>query len=261
MVTTPSSATPPTASIRSRKLATSWTVSEDSCPCTGVARRRHLPQRQAVHLGGVESSIRDVRRSGPVGQLARTAALVTGFDTSDPHAITLTLPGPPATSSTSRRHADHRRRHTADLDTGKGYNGTGAFRFAAWKPGASITSTPTNSTGTARRTSTGGDVIVPDAQTRVSQLRSGQLDLMLNVAPRDAEPTGRRSRFPGGRPERVQRTPTSAPMCRRRDSATSGFARRSHAVDRDRIVADVYQGHGDLAKLPWPQYSPAFDAD
>lgn len=247
------------------KLATSWTVSEDKLSV-------HLELRDDVtfHNGkpftsaDVESSIRTYADPARSGQLARTAALVTGFDTSDPHAITLTLARPAGNFLDLFDVMPIIDVDTLpDLDTGKGYNGTGAFRFAAWKPGASITFDANEQYWDGAPHLDGVEyVIVPDAQTRVSQLRSGQLDLLLNVAPRDADQLGADPGFRVVDQTGVQRTAYIGANVQAPGLGDIRLRQAiAHAVDRDRIVADVYQGHGDLANLPWPQYSPAFDAD
>ncbi len=53
---------------------------------------------------------------------------------------------------------------------------------------------------------------MPDAQTRVSQLRSGQLDLLLTVSPRDAEQLGADRNFQVIDQQGVLRTWYVAPM-------------------------------------------------
>lgn len=246
------------------RLATSWQVAPDG-------RTVHLTLRDDVTFhDGRPFTSEDVRFSlttyanpARAGQLARTAALITDYDTTDPHALTMKLAAPVANLFDLFDLVPIVDRNTmADFESGRGYNGTGAFRFTRWKPGASITFD-------ANKHYWGGPphldgveyLIVPDTQTRVSQLRTGQLDLLLSIAPRDAEALTERTKQRVVKQTGAQhnwyiganvRSPVLQDVRIRRAIA--------YAVDRERILADVYQGHGRVTSLPWPEYSPAYDA-
>lgn len=245
-------------------LATTWDISPD-----GLTVRLGLRDDVTYHDGrpftsaDVEYSLRTYADPTRAGQLARTAALITTYDTSDPHAITLTLSQPAANFLDLLDVAPIIDQYTIDdLGTGKGYNGTGAFRFTGWKPGTSITFEANKDYwGGAPHLDGVEYVIVPDAQTRTAQLRSGQLDMLLSVPPRDADQLADDPSYDVVDQAGVVRTwylgaNVQAP------GLNDVRVRQAiaQAVDRDRIVADVYQGHGTVASLPWPEYSPAFDA-
>lgn len=245
-------------------LARSWDVSPD-----GRTVQLALRDGVAFHDGrpltsaDVEFSLRTYADPARAGQLARTAALITAYDTSDPRAVTLTLSQPAGNILDLFAVVPIIDRNTiADLDAGKGYNGTGAFRFTGWKPGTSITfEADKDYWGGAPHLDGVEYVVVPDAQTRTSQLRSGQLDLLLGVSARDADQLGTDPAFRVVEQSGVERTwyigaNVQAP------GLSDVRVRRAiaYAVDRNRIVSDVYQGHGTAADLPWPEYSPAFDA-
>lgn len=246
-------------------LATSWEISEDGRTVTlalreGVTFHDGKPFTSA----DVEFSIRTYADPARAGQLARTAALVTGFDTSDPHAITLTLSEPAGNFLDLLDIVPIIDEATiADFDAGKGYNGTGAFRFVSWKPGTSITFEANEQYWDGAPHLDGVEyLVVPDTQTRVSQLRSGQLDLLLTVPPRDADQFASDPNFRVVTQDGVERSwyigaNVQAPGL----SDVRVRQAVAYAVDRDRIVSDVYQGHGTAANLPWPPYSPAYDAD
>lgn len=245
-------------------LAESWEVSPD-----GLSVKLVLRAGVTFHDGrpltpaDVEFSLRTYADPVRAGQLARTAALISGYDTTDPHAVTLTLSQPVANILDLLAVAPVIDRDTiADLDAGKGYNGTGAFRFVGWKPGASITfEANENYWGGAPHLDGVEYVVVPDAQTRTAQLRSGQLDLLLGVAPRDADQLGTDPAFRVEDQTGVQRTWYIGTNVQAPGLGDVRVRRAiAYAVDRHRIVSDVYQGHGDAASLPWPEYSPAFDA-
>jgi peptide/nickel transport system substrate-binding protein len=245
-------------------LATSWQVSPD-----GLTVELALRDDVTFHDGrpftadDVRFSLTTYADPARAGNLARTAALITEYDTSDPHAVALELAQPIGNILDLLVLVPIIDRNTfADFTVGKRYNGTGAFRFTEWKPGASITFEANKSYWGGTPHLDGVEyVIVPDAQTRVAQLRTGQLDLLLSIAPRDADALAERTRLRVVKQTGVTQNwyigaNVQAPWLRdvrlRRAIA--------YAVDRDRILADIYQGHGTVASLPWPEYSPAFDA-
>ncbi|WP_068159952.1 ABC transporter substrate-binding protein [Rhodococcus phenolicus] len=246
-------------------LATTWEFSPD-----GLTARLALRDGVTFHDGrpftseDVEFSLRTYSDPRRAGQLNRTAALITGYDTSDPHSIVLTLSQPAANLLDLFDIVPIIDRNTiADFDAGTGYNGTGAFRFTGWKPGTSITFEANEQYWDGAPHLEGVEyVVVPDAQTRVSQLRSGQLDLLLTVSPRDAEQLGADRNFQVIDQQGVLRTWYVGA-----DVTAPGLndARLRHAIayaiDRDRILNDVYRGHGNADNLPWPEYSPAYDAE
>ncbi len=245
-------------------LATSWQVSPD-----GLTVRLTLRNGVTFHDGrpftseDVRFSLTTYANPARAGQLARTAALITAYDTGDPHAITLRLAQPVGNFFDLLDLVPIIDRNTmADFDAGRGYNGTGAFRFTGWKPGASITFAANKNYWKGPPHLNGVEyVIVPDVQTQVAQLRTGQLDLLWSIAPRDADALTARTRLKVVKQTGVThnwyiganvRAPGLGDVRLRRAIA--------YAVDRDRILHDIYQGHGTVASLPWPQYSPAFDA-
>src|SRR5690606_4105397 len=89
----------------------------------------------------------------------------------------------------------------------------------------------------------------------------GQLDLLLSVAPRDADALAARSAL-----QVVTQTGVAHNWYLGANVRAPGLSdvrlRRAiaYAVDPDRLLTDVYQGHGTVADLPWPDYSPAYDA-
>lgn len=246
-------------------LATSWEIAPD-----GLSARITLRDDVTFHDGrpmtseDVEFSIRTYADPQRAGQLARTAALITDYDTSDPHALGLTLSQPAANLLDLFDIVPIIDRNTiGDFETGTAYNGTGAFRFTEWKPGTSITFEANDEYWYGAPNLDGVEiVIVPDAQTRISQLRSGQLDLLLTVSPRDADPLRSDPDFRIVDQAGVERT-----WYLGADVRSPGLndvrVRQAiaYAIDRDRILADVYRGHGNVGNLPWPEYSPAYDAE
>lgn len=246
-------------------LAESWQIAED-----GLSVTLQLRDDVTFHDGrpftsqDVEFSIRTYADPARAGQLARTAALITDFDTSDPHSVTLTLSQPagnlldlldivPIIDSST----------ITEFDAGTAFNGTGAFRFTEWKPGTSITFEANDEYWDGAPHLDGVEyLIVPDAQTRASQLRSGQLDLLLTAGARDTDQLAGDPNFQVIDQIGVERNwyigaNVQAP------GLNDVRVRQAiaYAVDRERIVSDIFQGHGTPASLPWPEYSPAYDAE
>ena len=211
----------------------------------------------------VETSIKTWADPKWTVQFQRTAAAITGFDTSDPHRIVLTAEHPlsnlvdlfdvmPIIDGDT----------IGDLETGKAYNGTGPFTFVSWKPQSEVKFERNDDYWDGAPKLAGVDVkIVPDAQSLVSQLRSGQLDVIQGAGNRDLESlakTGDYKAIPFKGSERQTYVGTNVTNPVLKDVRVRQAI--AYAVDRDRIVKDVYRGVGYPISLPWPEYSPAYDA-
>lgn len=246
-------------------LATSWKLSDD-----GLKLTLQLRDDVTFHSGrpftskDVEFSIKTWADPAWTVQLQRTAAAVTGFDTSDEHAITLTFAHPlsniydlldmlPIIDSES----------IDQLRKGKAFVGTGPFEFESWKPGSKITFTRNDDYWRGKPALDGIDVsVIPDPQAQVAQLRSQQLDLILGASYRDFESLGEDQRFhvnqwKGAEGQIYLGTNVTNP-------ALSDVRVRQaigYALDRKRVVDEVFRGAGVPISLPWPDYSPAYDAD
>ncbi|AGP29677.1 ABC transporter substrate-binding protein [Corynebacterium terpenotabidum] len=245
-------------------LAESWEVSGD-----GTTVTLHLREGVTFHNGAsftstdVKASLANYADPTHSGQLARTAALITDVDTTDPYTAVLQL-------STGVNNlfdlldivpvidADD----VDGFNAGTTINGTGAFRFGTWHPGARL-ELPANENywRGAPLLDAAELTVVPDERTLYSQLRSGQLDIVADAGARDAEALDGNDLFTV-----VDRTGVDAneylglntthpALADRRVRQAIGFA-----VDRDRILSEVYQGRGRTTSLPWPTYSPAYDA-
>ncbi|ANE05013.1 ABC transporter substrate-binding protein [Corynebacterium crudilactis] len=196
------------------------------------------------------------------GQLARVAQAITSYDTSDTHRIKLHLDEPINNLFDLFDIVPIIDHETADqLKTGEQYNGTGPFRFIEWLPGSHAKYEANKSYWGGSPNIDGVEVmIVPDKKTQFAQLRSGQVDITA-AQPRDAEALADHTAF-----RTVTLEGTSNITYLGVNVAAAGLddprVRQaiSLAVDRDRILNEVYRGRGQSATLPWPQYSPAFDA-
>ncbi len=245
-------------------LAESWQVSDDGLTITLTLRPDvTFHDGRPMTSDDVQFSLETYADPARSGQLARTAQLITNYARPDDHTIVLTLAHPAGNFFDLLDVVPVIDRNTmADFDSGKDYNGTGAFTFANWQPGSGMTFEANEQYWGGAPNLDGVEyVIVPDAQTRVSQLRSGQLDLLLNAAPRDADMLAADSNF-----EVVDQTGVLRTWYIGANVQAPGLGdvrvrqAIANAVDRERLLEDVYQGHGNSDNLPWPEYSPAFDA-
>ncbi|MBZ5739126.1 ABC transporter substrate-binding protein [Nocardioides mangrovi] len=246
------------------RLATSWEVAKD-----GLSITLQLRDDVTFHSGreftskDVEFSIKTWADPTWTVQLQRTAAAVTGFDTSDPHAITLSFDHPlsnifdlldmlPIIDSES----------FDQLKEGKAYVGTGPFVFTSWTPSSKLEFTRNDDYWGDEPHLDGIEVdIVSDPQAQVSQLRSGQLDLITGASNRDLETLGKDDSytvtpFDGS----VQQIYVGADLANPDLQDVKLRQAIAYALDRQRIVDDVFRGQGTPINLPWPDYSPAYDA-
>ncbi|NLF91794.1 MAG: ABC transporter substrate-binding protein [Corynebacterium marinum] len=244
------------------RLATSWTVAEDGRTVT-----LNLREDVTFHDGrpftsqDVEFSLVNYSDPAYAGQLFRVAQAITSYDSSDPHRITLQLAHPVNNLFDLFENVPVIDRNTVEqLRAGEHYNGTGPFRFEEWKPGAhtSYEANPDYWDGAPKVD--GVEVaVVPDPQTQVSQLRAGQLDL-ISAQPRDVEALGDDPAF-----NVVSLEGTSNVTYIGANVTAPGLEDPrlreaiSLAVDRERILEEVYRGRARASSLPWPDYSPAHD--
>ncbi|UUW91267.1 ABC transporter substrate-binding protein [Pimelobacter simplex] len=245
-------------------LATSWQLSDD-----GKQLTLQLRDDVKFHSGrpftskDVEFSIKTWADPAWTVQLQRTAAAITGFDTTDEHAITLTFAHPLSNIFDLLDMLPIIDQDTIDqLREGKAFVGTGPFEFTSWSPGAKIQFTRNDDYWRGKPALDGIDVsVIPDPQAQVAQLRSHQLDLILGASYRDFESLGKDDQFnvnqwDGAEGQVYVGTNVTNP-------ALSDVRVRqaiAYALDRKRVVDEVFRGAGVPISLPWPDYSPAYDA-
>ena len=245
-------------------LATSWELSEDGTSIT-------LDLRDDVTFhSGREFTSKDVEFSiktwaDPVWtvQLQRTAAAVTGFDTSDPHRIVLTFDHPlsnildlldmvPIIDSESFE----------ELKTGDAYVGTGPFVFEDWTPNAEVTLSANEDYWGGAPQVDGIEVsVISDPQAQVSALRAGQVDLVTGASNRDLATLAEDDDFTVTQSDYGQQVYVGADLA---NPALEDVRLRravAYSLDRERIVDEVYQGAATPTSLPWEETSPAYDAE
>lgn len=178
------------------RLATSWQISEDSITLD-------LRDDVTFHTGrpftseDVEFSVRTWADPAWGGDFQATAAAVTGFDTSDPHRITLR----------SERSTDDvldlldvlpivDARTFGRLADGEGYVGTGPFRFDSWTSPSTLVLDRNDDYWDDPAYLDRVEVhISSDPRSLALQLRDGQLDLIQGANRWDIESLSRQRYF------------------------------------------------------------------
>jgi peptide/nickel transport system substrate-binding protein len=246
------------------RLATSWQLADD-----GLSLTLQLRDDVTFHTGreftskDVEFSIKTWADPLWTVQLQRTAAAVTGFDTSDPHAITLSFEHPLSNIFDLLDTLPIIDSETFDeLKEGKEYVGTGPFVFDSWTPSSTIELSRNDDYWGDEPHLEGVEIdIVSDAQAQVSQLRSGQLDLVTGASNRDLESLGKDDRFDVTAFEGAENEIYVGADLTNPDLKDLKVRQAiAYALDRERIVDEVYRGVGAPGNLPWAPYSPAYDA-
>lgn len=247
-------------------LATSWELAPD-----GRSLTLQLRDDVTFHSGrpftseDVEFSIRNTFADPKWAvQLQRTAAAVTRFDTSKPHEITLGFDKPLSNIFDLLDMVPIVDRESFDqLRAGKEYVGTGAFEFDAWQPGSKIEFSANEDYWDGAPHLDGVEVsVITDANAEVAQLRAGQLDAIVGGSNRDLESLADSGRFTV---QPYQGADNQVYVGANVDNPGLKDKRLrqaiAYAVDRERILGEVYRGVGRANSLAWPEYSPAYDEE
>lgn len=245
-------------------LATSWELASD-----GLTLTLDLRDDVTFHSGrpftsaDAEFSLRTYGDPRWTAQLQSTAAAITAYDTSDPHRLVLTFAHPlgnifdlldtvPVIDSESFEQ----------FAAGEAYIGTGPFVLTERVPNSSLNFERNDSYWIADRPYLDAvrTSIIPDAQARVNALRSGQVLATTNLAYRDAETLGASDGYSNVDLEgaelqiyvgaNVENPALADPRLRQAIA---------YALDRERVIDEVFRGAGYPINLPWPKSSPAYD--
>jgi peptide/nickel transport system substrate-binding protein len=247
------------------RLATSWKPGAD-----GRSLTLELRDDVTFHTGrpftskDVEFSLKTYADPLWTAQLRSTAAAITGYDTSQPHRVVLTFDHPLGNVFDLLDTAPILDSETvAQLRTGEKIIGTGPFRLTSWTPNAGLRFDRNPTYWVPERPFLDSvDVhVITDAKALLSALRSGQIDFANGLGALDIDnlvAAGGFSKIVLEGAEQqiyVGSNVTAKPLddVRLRQAI-------AYAMDRDRVVDEVLRGAGYPINLPWPRYSPAFDA-
>ncbi|RPA10343.1 ABC transporter substrate-binding protein [Gordonia sp. OPL2] len=245
-------------------LATAWQLAPDGRSLTLDLRRDvTFHDGRPFVSSDVENSIKAYLGGPWTPQFKRTAAAITAFDTTDPHRIVLGFAHPLSNIFDLLDSAPIVDQNSlADLKAGKRFNGTGPFRFSSWQPNSSVRLVRNEHYwGGAPPLDAIRFVVVKDDQSLATRLRTGQLDVADGLSYHDQQLITSRYgfkevTFTGGESQQYVginvQNPVLADVRVRRAIA--------YAVDRKRIISDVYRGSGYTVNLPWPRWSPAHQA-
>lgn len=245
-------------------LANSWELAAD-----GLSLTLELRDDVKFHSGrpftsaDAEFSIKTYGDPKWTAQLKSTAAAITQFDTTDPHRLVLGFAHPlgnifdlldtvPILDSES----------IVQLATGEKFVGTGPFVLTERTPNQSLTFERNENYWVAERPYLDRVevAVIPDAQALVNSLRSGQVQAVTNINYRDSETLAAAGAHTATNLEGAElqiyvgtnvQNPALGDVRLRQAIA--------YALDRDRIVAEVFRGAGYPINLPWPKSSPAYD--
>ena len=247
-------------------LATSWRLADD-----GRSLTLNLRDDVTFHTGRAFTS-EDVRFSVATyadpkwnGQMLRTAQAISRVDTAQPHRVVL--------------HFTHRLGNIFDLlavmpivdretahqiGTGTRFVGTGPFVFESWTPNSELVFRRYRNYRVKNRPYLDGVhvSVIPDAASLATAIKAGQIDFANGVNYRDIESLTAQPRFRAvtltGAEQQIYvgANVTAAPLNDR--TVRQAIA---YAVDRKRVMAEVFRNAGRPVNLPWPTYSPAYDAE
>ena len=245
-------------------LATSWQLAEDGKFLTLLLR-----DDVTFHDGrpftskDVEFSLKTYADPKWNGQLKSTAQAITSYDTSKPHEVTLHFAHPlsnifdlldtaPIVDSES----------IEELGLGKKYNGTGPFTFVSWTPNSKLVFAKNPSYWVPDRPYLDGvEVsIIPSSTSLLSAVKSRQLSLANGVSYRDIETvsdSGGFSFIQGAGAEQQVYVGANVTAAGLNDIRLRQAI--AYALDRQRIIDEVFRGSGYVINLPWPTYSVAYD--
>lgn len=246
-------------------LAESWDVSDDGTDVT-VHLRDDVTFHNGADLdsGDVKASFENYSDPARSGQLARTAQQIERIDTPDPLTVDFTFAQAVNNVFDLFEFVPVIEASTIDgFNDGTAFVGTGPFSFDDWQRGSHLSLGAYEGYRTGAPAIDGIEVVVvPDSQTQFAQLRSGQLDVLPAVDPRDAEALEDNDLF-----DVTEKSGTGATYYTGMNVQAPTFRDRrvrqavAYAVDRDRILDEVYQGRGYTQSLPWPADSAAYDEE
>lgn len=248
------------------RLATDWKLAKDGLSIT-------LNLRKGVKFhSGREFTSKDVAFSLKTwaddtwrAQQLSSFQSITKVDDTDPYTVVLHLAHPMSNLFDILDTA-----YIIDSESygqfkaGKKFIGTGAFKFGSWTPNSSMVFTKHTEYWQAGKPYLDGVhvAITPDANALLSALKSGQADLVESLSFSDAAELAKDPNY------------TVMELVGAEDQIYVGTNLQvkplddirvrqaiAYAIDRDRIVSEVFKNSAYAVNLPWPKYSTGYDAE
>ncbi|MEV6214076.1 ABC transporter substrate-binding protein [Nocardia sp. NPDC051833] len=245
-------------------LAKSWQLAAD-----GRSIALDLRDDVKFHSGrpftakDVEFSIRTYADAKWSAQLRSTATAVTGFDIVSPTRIVLRLAHPLSNIYDLLDTVPILDSETIDkLGTGDTYIGTGPFKYVQRVPNSQLVFEKNPDYWVPERPYLDRvEVsIIQDPQALLNALKSGQIAVARELGYRDAENLAKSGGYrvldlEGAELQAYVGVNVTEPaLADVRVRQAIAFA-----LDRERIIAEVFRGAGYPLNVPWPKTSPAFD--
>jgi peptide/nickel transport system substrate-binding protein len=245
-------------------LATSWKLAPDG-KSISLELRPNVEFSNGVEFTAkdVEASIKAYAEPQWTAQMLLTAAAITGFESSNPHQITLRFAHPLSNIFDLLDQVPMLEAKSIDqVAAGKAFIGTGPFVLASWTPNSKLVFRPNDRYWGDPPTIDEVVLMVGvDSQSQVAQLRAGQLDVILDPESREIDQLASDSQFQvlalNGTEQQTYLGMNVANAALKDVRLREAIAL---AIDRQRIADDVYGGSAVPISLPWPKYSPAYSA-
>src|SRR5690606_36006333 len=211
----------------------------------------------------VEFSIRTYADAKWSAQLRSSAAAVTGFDIVSPTRITLQFAHPLSNVYDLLDTVPILDSESIDqLATGEKYIGTGPFKYVQRIPNSQIVfeKNPAYRVPDRPYLDRVEVSIIADPQALLNALKSGQISLARELNYRDTENLAKSGGYQVHELEGAELQAyvgvnvTEPALADVRVRQAIAFA-----LDRERIIAEVFRGSGYPLNVPWPKNSPAYD--
>lgn len=246
------------------ELASAWTLADDGLTLTFTLR-----DDVTFHDGtpftadDVIGTLETVRREEVASQLKHVANQIEDVVADGDHELTITFAQPMSNVFDLFELLPILDAETADdVLTGESFNGTGPFVVDEYTPGQGVTLTRNDAYWKDGRPYLDGVsiTVVRDSQSMLSSLRSGQSQLALDLAPLDASTLGSDPAFeldtsPANDSTYYLGYNVTVPLL----SDKRVRQAVAHAIDRERVLQQVFGGVGTISSLPWSPSSPAYD--
>ncbi|MFI6431394.1 ABC transporter substrate-binding protein [Rhodococcus oryzae] len=246
------------------RLAKSWQLAAE-----GLSLTLELRDDVTFHSGrpftskDAEFSIRTYADPKWTAQLRSTAAAITAFDTSDPHRLVLTLAHPLGNVFDLLDTVPILDSESIDkLATGDAFIGTGPFKLVSRTPNSALVFERNEHYWIPDRPFLDRVEVsvIPDSQALLSSLKSGQVAVAGGLNYRDTETLGETAGFQAVSLEGAElQVYVGANVTHPALADVRVRQAIAYAIDRDRVISEVFRGSGYPVNLPWPKSSPAYD--